>query len=161
LNKKDEAKGKTKGLDLQIHLYPKKWAIDVLFESPKGFYLDQKGIAGAGANNYYYRGDIKSNLYGVSAYRVPNKEKFSYRAAISQTEWQKKSAGSFLYGGNVFHGFLQGDSAFIPALLMNNYPQKGVTKMSYTSFGPGVGYAHTLVIDQHFFLTALQCSMLM
>ena len=153
LNKKDEPKGKTKGLDLQVHLYPRKWAIDVLFESPKGFHLEQKGVAGAGANNYYYRGDIKSNLYGISAYRVPNKEKFSYRAAISQTEWQKKSAGSFLYGGNLFHGFLQGDSALVPALLANNYPQKGIKKTSYTSFGPGVGYAHTLVIDQHFFLT--------
>lgn len=153
LNKKDEPKGKTKGLDLQVHLYPKKWAIDVLFESPKGFHLEQKGIAGAGANNYYYRGDIKSNLYGVSAYRVPNKEKFSYRAAISQTEWQKKSAGSFLYGGNVFHGIVQGDSALIPGLLKSQYPQTGVKKITYTSFGPGVGYAHTLVIDQHFFIT--------
>jgi hypothetical protein len=153
LNKKDEPKGETKGLDLQIHLYPKKWAIDLLFESPKGFYIDQKGIAGAGTNNYYYRGDIKSNLYGVSVYRVPNKEKFSYRAAISQTEWQKRSAGSFLYGGNVFHGFLQGDSALVPALLKNNYPEKDVTKMSYTTFGPGAGYAYTLVMAHHFFLT--------
>jgi len=152
LNKKDEPKGKTKGLDLQVHLYPRKWAVDLLFESPKGFHLE-KGVAGAGANNYYYRGDLKSNLYGISAYRVPNKEKLSYRAAISQTEWQKKSAGSFLYGGNAFHGFLQGDSAFIPALLSNNYPQKGIKKTSYTSFGPGAGYAHTLVIDQHFFIT--------
>ena len=153
LNKKDEPKGKTKGFDLQVHLYPEKWAIDLLFESPKGFYLDEKGAAGAGANNYYYRGDLKSNLYGVSVYRVPNKEKFSYRAAISQTEWQKKSAGSVLYGGNIFHGFLEGDSALVPALLMNSYPQKGVKKMSYTTLGPGIGYAHTLVIAQHFFLT--------
>ena len=153
LNKKDEPKGKTKGLDLQVHIYPQKWAIDLLFESPKGMYIDQKGAVGAGANNYYYRGDIKSNLYGLSAYRVPNKEKFSYRAAISQTEWQKRSAGSFLYGGNFFHGFLQGDSALVPALLKNNFPQAGVTKMSYTTIGPGVGYAHTFVVDQHFYLT--------
>src|SRR6185503_21131144 len=55
LNKKDEPKGKTKRLDFQIHLYPKKWAVDLIFESPKGFHIDQKGIAGAGANNYYYR----------------------------------------------------------------------------------------------------------
>lgn len=153
LNKKDEPKGKTKGLDLQVHIYPRKWAIDLLFESPKGFYIDEKGFAGAGAGNYYYRGDIKSNLYGLSAYRVPNKEKFSYRAAISQTEWQKKSAGSLLYGGNIFHGILQGDSALIPGLVKNNYPQKDVRKMSYTTLGPGAGYAYTLVIDHHFFLT--------
>jgi hypothetical protein len=153
LNKKDEVKGKTKGLNLQVHLYPAKWAIDLLFESPKGLFIDQKGAAGAGANNYYYREDIKSNLYGVSVYRVPNKDKFSYRAAISQTEWQKRSAGSFLYGGGIFHGTLQGDSVLVPASLQNQYPEKGVTKLTYTTIGPGVGYAHTLVVDQHFFIT--------
>jgi hypothetical protein len=153
LNKKDEPKGKTKGLDLQVHLYPKKWAIDLLAVSPKGYHLEPKGVAGASSNNYYYRADLKSNLIGLSAYRVPNKEKFSYRAAIVQTEWQKKSAGSFLYGGEVYYGSIQGDSALIPALLSNTYPQAGIKKVNFFSVGPGVGYAHTLVIDQHFFIT--------
>lgn len=153
LNKNKEDRGKTKGLDLQVHVYPKKWAIDLLFESPKGFHLADKGMAGVGANNYYYRADLKGNLYGVSAYRVPNKEKFSYRAAISQTEWQKKSAGSFLYGGEIFHGFVEGDSAVIPGVLQNMYPEKGVKKIAYTTIGPGAGYAHTFVVDQHFYFT--------
>jgi len=153
LNTKDEPKGKTTGLGLQIHLFPKKWAIDLTAELPKGFHLEPKGMAGAKADEYYYRADVKSNLYGISAYRVPNKEKFSYRAAISQTEWQKKSAGSFLYGGGIFHGSLQGDSVLIPALLQNQYPETGVKKLTYTTIGPGIGYAHTLVIDQHFFIT--------
>lgn len=153
LNKKDETKGVTKGLNLQVHLYPGKWAMDLIFESPKGFYIDKKGAAGAGVNNYYYRGDIKNDLFGLSIYRVPNKEKFSYRAAISQTEWQKRSAGSFLFGGNVFHGSLQGDSALVPSLLANKYPEAGVKKTSYTVVGPGAGYAHTFVVDQHFFFT--------
>lgn len=153
LNTKDESKGKTTGLGLQIHLFPKKWAVDLIAELPKGFHIEPKGMAGAGANDYYYRADIKSHLYGISAYRVPNKEKFSYRAAISQTEWQKRSAGSLLYGGGIFHGTLQGDSAIIPALLQNKYPETDVNKLTYTTIGPGIGYAHTLVIDQHFFVT--------
>lgn len=153
LNTKDEPKGKTTGLGLQIHLFPKKWALDLITELPKGFHIEPKGMAGAGANDYYYRADIKSNLYGISAYRIPNKEKFSYRAAIAQTEWQKRSAGSFLYGGGIFHGTLQGDSALVPALLQNKYPETDVKKLTYTTIGPGVGYAHTLVIDQHFFIT--------
>ena len=153
LNKKDEPKGKTKGLGLQIHVFPRKWALDLITELPKGFYLNTKGVAGAGANNYYYRADIKSNLYGISAYRVPNKEKFSYPAAITQTEWQKKSAGSILFGGGIFHGMIEGDSALIPALLKSQYPETDIKKLTYTTFGPGVGYAHTLVVDQHFFVT--------
>lgn len=153
LNKNNKPKGKTKGLDLQLHIYPKKWTIDLLAVLPKGFHLEPKGVAGAGANNYYYRPDVKSSFIGVFAYRVPNKEKFSYRAALLQTEWQKKSAGSFLYGGQIYHGTIQGDSALIPKPLSSSYPQAGLNKINVFSFGPGAGYAHTLVIDKHFFIT--------
>jgi len=153
LNTKDEPKGKTKGLDLQVHLYPRKWAADLLVVLPKGFHLEPKGMAGVDANKYYYREDVKSSIIGLSAYRVPNKERFSYRAAIIQTEWQKKSAGSILYGGQAYHGTIQGDSALIPKLLENLYPQAGITRLKFFSFGPGIGYAYTLVIDKHFFIT--------
>jgi hypothetical protein len=36
---------------------------------------------------------VKTTFFGISAYQVPNKERFSYRAALLQSEWQKKSAG--------------------------------------------------------------------
>ena len=136
-----------------MHLYPRKWALDLLVVLPKGFHLDPKGIAGAPANSYYYRADLASSVIGLSAYRVPNKEKFSYRAAVLQTEWQKKSAGSLLYGGEFYHGSIQGDSALIPVLLNNSYPQAGIKTINFISIGPGLGYAHTLVIDKHFFNT--------
>jgi hypothetical protein len=153
LNKKDEPKGKTKGLDVQLHVYPKKWAIDLLAIFPKGYYLDPKGFAAANANSYYYRPDVKLILMGLSVYRVPNKEKFSYRAAITQTEWQKKSAGSILYGGQAYYGNIKGDSALVPTKVQNSYPQAGVNKINFFSFGPGIGYAYTLVIERHFFIT--------
>ena len=35
---KDTAKGKTKGLDLQVHVYPRNWAIDLIALVPKGYY---------------------------------------------------------------------------------------------------------------------------
>ena len=153
LNTNKVDKGKTKGLDLQIHLFPHKWAVDLYVEVPKGFHLEPKGLAGATADKYYYRKDIKSNFFGISAYRVPNKEKFSYKAALLQTEWQKKSAGSFLYGGEIYYGSIKGDSALVPHLLQNGFPQAGITKFNYLSFGPGVGYAYTLVLAKHLFLT--------
>lgn len=153
LNKKDNAKGKTKGLDLQMHLYPRKWAIDLLALFPKGFYLDPKGFAAANSNSYYYRPDVKLTLMGLSAYRVPNKEKFSYRAAILQTEWQKKSAGSVLFGGQVYYGMIKGDSALVPTKVQSGYPQAGISKINFFGFGPGIGYAYTLVIAKHLFIT--------
>ena len=153
LNPKNDPKGKTKGFDFQIHLYPRKWSIDLLYVSPKGYHLSQTGIAGAGPDEYYYRGDLKTTFLGISSYRVPNKERFSYRASLSQTEWQKKSAGSFLYGGQIHHGVIQGDSSLVPTLLSHTYPQAGIKKINILSFGPGAGYAYTLVIQHHFFIT--------
>jgi uncharacterized protein DUF4421 len=152
LNPKNDPKGKTTGFDFQIHVYPRKWSIDLLYLSPKGYHLGEKGIAGAGPEEYYYRGDLKTTLFGISAYRVPNKERFSYRAALLQTEWQKKSAGSFLYGGQIHHGVIQGDSALVPTLLSHEYPQAGIKKINIMSIGLGAGYAYTLVIQQHFFI---------
>ena len=122
-------------------------------EFPKGFHLEPKGYAATNSNNYYYRADIKESLIGLSAYKVPNKSKFSYRAAILQTEWQKKSAGSPLFGGDIFAGTLQGDSALIPAKVQNGFPQAGIKKINFFSFGPGIGYAYTIVIEKHFFIT--------
>jgi hypothetical protein len=153
LNKRDEAKGETKGLNVQLHLYPRKWAIDLYGEFPKGMHLEPKGFAASSPGTYYYRPDIKGTLIGTSIYRVPNKAKFSYKAAIVQTEWQKKSAGSVLYGGDIFIGTLQGDSAFIPVKVQSGFPQAGISKINFFSFGPGAGYAYTLVVDKHFFIT--------
>lgn len=153
LNKKDEPKGKTKGLNLQLHVYPRKWTIDLLAVLPKGFHLEPKGNAASNSNSYYYRPDVRFNLYGFSAYRVPNKEKFSYRAAIQQTEWQKKSAGSLLFGGQAYYGTVKGDSALVPKQLQNGFPQAGITSINFFSIGPGIGYAYTLVMGKHFFIT--------
>jgi len=151
---KDTAKGETKGLDLQFHLYPHKWAIDLLVLFPKGYYVGPKGYASSNPSRYYYRPDVKLNLFGISAYYVPNKERFSYRAAITQNEWQKKSAGSLLYGGTIYYGTAKGDSALVPKSIESAFPQKGIDNINFMAIGGGIGYAGTLVMDQHFFITA-------
>jgi hypothetical protein len=151
---KDSAKGETKGLDLQFHLYPRRWAIDLIALFPKGYYLFPKGYAASNANSYYYRPDMKLSLLGISAYKVPNKERFSYRAAITQNEWQKKSAGSPLYGGLLYYGKVQADSALVPKSIQSAFPQAGINNINFTAIGAGFGYAYTLVIHKHFFVTA-------
>lgn len=151
---KDAEKGKTKGLNLQLHTFPHKWAIDLLVVLPKGFYISPKGYASNNSSTYYYRPDVVEKIYGASAYRVPNKEKFSYRAALNQFEWQKKSAGSLLYGGEAYYGLIEGDSALVPKAIQTGFPQAGITEMRFITFGPGIGYAYTLVMAQHFFISA-------
>ena len=155
LNNNNSEKGKTKGLDLHFHLFPNKLTVDLLGIFHKGYYLIPKGYGSTNANTYYFRPDVKVTMVGVAGYRVPNAEKFSYRAAFVQNEWQKKSAGSLLYGGEAYYVSFDADSALVPKQLAASYPQQaGIKKIKFISIGPGVGYAYTLVIEKHLFISA-------
>lgn len=150
----NDEKGETKGLNMQFHIYPRKWVIDAVGLFQKGFYLSTNDYFPGKPGSYTYRKDVKQDFVNIAAYRVRNADKFSYRAAMVQNEWQKKSAGSLLYGGQAYYGSLRGDSALVPKALENKFAQAGIKKVSFFSAGAGVGYAHTLVIDQHFFIMA-------
>jgi len=152
LNKEPE-KGKTKFIDLQFHSYPKKWSIDFYGQLYKGYYLSPKGFLASGPASFYLRPDAGVNLLGLAVYHVFNGTKFSYRAAIAQTEWQKKSAGSFLVGGEAHYGVIKADSSLVPVRVASDYPQAGISNVRFLSFGPGFGYAYTLVMQQHYFVT--------
>lgn len=150
----ENGKGKTKGVDLQLHLYPKKWAIDATGAFLTGYYLDPKDYNGLNLSDYYLRPDLQRKVIGVSAYHLSNSDKFSYKAAFTQRDWQIRSAGSFLYGGEIHYGVVRGDSALVPFGASPDYVQAGIDKIQFFSIGPGIGYAYTLVLGKHFFVTA-------
>ena len=151
---KDRGQGDTKGLDLQLHVYPKKWAVDFLGAFLRGYYLNPNDNNGLNLTNYYQRPDLHRTIVGLSVFRVPNSDKFSYKAAVTQNAWQTKSAGSLLYGGEIYVGSIHGDSALVPIKVNNNFDQAGINKINFVSIGPGIGYAYTLVIDKNFFITS-------
>lgn len=149
----DKGRGNTKGLDLQVHLYPKKWAVDVIGAFLRGYYLNPKDNNGLGLSDYYKRPDFHRNVVGIAIYRVNNSDKFSYRAAFNQKDWQTKSAGSLLYGAETHYGIVKADSALVPSTAGSNYDQAGINNINFFSIGPGIGYAYTLVLSKHFFIT--------
>lgn len=156
LNNKDTVKGKTKGLDLQLHMFPRKWVIDLFVVMPKGMHLNPKGYASPDPNKYYYRDSVKERIFGFSALRLPNKRQFSYRAALNGNEWQKKSAGSLIYGAHAYYIIMESsnkDSLLVPKMVQSSFPKiAGVTETRFFTFGPGIGYAYTLVLKKHFFI---------
>jgi len=151
---KDTEKGKTTYLDLQSHIYGRKTSIDLLGQFYNGMYLSPQGVGTTSSGNWYLRADMKVTHLGVVAYRVLNWKRFSYAAALVQNAWQKKSAGSFLIGLELYYGVTKADSAFVPSTVQNNYKQQGISKILYASAGPGVGYAYTLVIARNFYIMA-------
>ncbi len=150
----DQGKGKTSYLDLQTHLYGRKWIIDGFGQFYKGYFLHPKGLSAGSPDLYYLRPDLRVNLFGGAAYHAFNWRKFSYRAPLIQNEWQKKSAGSFLLGGEFDYAKTWGDRPLVPDSLRSQYQNASVTQVKIFEFGPGAGYAYTLVIKQHFFATA-------
>src|SRR5258706_1132116 len=76
ISSKDE-KGKTKGLDFQLHLFPYKWAADAIFTAYKGAYISPKGYGATNDMNFYVRPEVKLDFFGLTVYRVPNAGKFS------------------------------------------------------------------------------------
>lgn len=147
-------RGKTRYLDLQSHIYGYKWNFDIFGQFYKGYYLYPRGFAAASPDGYYKRPDLRVRELGFQAYYAYNHDQFSYRASFLQNAWQKKSAGSFLLGGGVTFGMVDGDSSFVPSRYSSEYPQRLVSSLKYLEIGPGLAYAYTLVYNQHWFLTA-------
>ena len=153
LNRGEEQKGKTKYWENQGHVYGRKWGYDLYANFYKGYYLYPKGVGSNDKSSYYIRPDIKYNLFGLAPFRLLNDKKFSYRASMVQNEWQKRSAGSFLLGAEIYFGIVRADSALVPANMASLYKQQGINKIQFLEAGPGAGYTYTLVLAQHFFIT--------
>jgi len=157
-NEWDEDKyGKTEYLDLQSHLYLRKYVVDFYLQRYQGFYMSnpegmiQNWIV---SDSFPKRPDIRIVDAGLNVQFVFNSKKFSYRAAYLQNEWQKKSAGSFILGASVFYVMVRGDSSLIPSQVAPPDFAQGHKYDKSTQFSLGIngGYSHTFVAWKNFFL---------
>jgi hypothetical protein len=151
--------GKTKFLDLQTFVYLRKFTVDLYYLSYKGYYLSDREIITtpvAEPDAYPQRPDLGTRNIGLNVQYIFNNKRYSFRAAFLQNEYQKKSAGSFMVGGGVHNIRVKADSAVIPLDIRfpgyfgnNTFNYSNTTNLSINA-----GYAYTLVIHQHFFVTA-------
>lgn len=153
LDRNRNERGKTEFLDLQSHIYPRKWVIDLYGQFYRGYFISPRGTAAPTGDTYYLRPDMKLRLLGASVYRLLRPDRFSYRAAFLQTEWQQHSAGSWLLGLEAYSGSVRADSAFLPAVAASDYTHDNVDWLNFVEFGPGAGYAYTAVWKRHLFAT--------
>jgi len=135
-------KKNTRAIDLQFHPYGRKIAIDVLGQFYKGYRLTTPEEA--------LRTDLKVNVVGATVQYIFNHDQFSYRAAFLQSEWQKRSAGSWLAGVEFYSGSIRADSSIVPNQKLK---EQRLKKSVFTELGPNVGYAYTYVYREHYFIT--------
>lgn len=156
----DKKYGKTTQIALQAHIYSRKFISDLYLQSYKGFYIDNPEQFNSNAwqwNSempYPSRRDINTQSAGINFNYVFNNERLSLRSSFNQTEWQKKSAGSVLTGANFSYFHLSADSSIvaIPTNNMFNDSAK-ITNVHISQLGWTIGYAYTLVIKRHIFIT--------
>jgi len=151
-----ETYGKTKHLDLQAHIRLRKFAVNFFSNTYTGHYLDNSWnlLNNWEEGTYLTRGDIKNSTYGLNINYFLNFNKYSNRATLLQTDWQKKTSGSFIVGGTVFYNAVIGDSAIIPSNLIDSDFFRGVnySRSGYFAVGANAGYAFTLVVRQNWFV---------
>jgi hypothetical protein len=147
----ERGRGETEYLDLQAHFYGRKSNLDLFGQFYKGMYLAPKGL-GRADGNYYVRPDIRLREFGGSYQYVFNHGRYSFRSSFLQNEWQQRSAGTFLIGSEFFLGHTRADSSVFPTLdIQSDRPE--INSIRFYEIGPNIGYAYTLVIARHFFIT--------
>lgn len=154
-NSNDSIFGQTNRIDLQTQINLRKLTINLYSGAYNGYYLqNSKELLSTGeVGEYYNRADIQNMTYGISGYYVFNSSRYSNRATFLQNEWQKKTGGSFLAGGNVFYNRIKGDSSLIPHHLIDENIFNGVkfNRTGYFALGGNIGYGGTLVLWNHWF----------
>ncbi len=149
--------GKTDRLDLQIHLYLKRFYVDCFSGYYKGQYLgNTKQVMPSfkPENGFYIRNDLKTYAIGLGIYTNFNPQKFRYEAPFLQNVRQKKSAGSPTAGFEVFWAGSQADSSFIPKGIAssNFFGKTDFNKWEILTFNLSGGYAYNFVLLKKIFI---------
>ncbi len=151
--------GETSYLDLQTNLLLRKGVFDLYLQKYEGFYLDNSAAMIEGWDDpetYQLRPDIRVFSTGANYTHVFNPQRFSYIASFSQTEVQRRSAGSIILGTSVSYQRVQADSAFVPENLIytDAFGTGKYDDLKGFTTSARFGYAHTLVALHRFFISA-------
>ena len=143
-NKDDNRKGASDLTDFSFRFFLGKWAQELTYQSNQGFYVANTGDFipdwNPDSDPFVQFPDLRTIYWGASTAYVLN-DRFSLRNIVYNTEWQLKSAGSFVptfrYGYRRVSGtFDQGKE------VENNF-----------EFELLAAYYYTWVIDEHWFIS--------
>ncbi len=147
--------GRSRGTDLQLNVFGKKWGVDLYRQKYQGYYITDPNIQVPPNTPYLQRPDIYTrNLYVTTSYTF-NNQRFSQRSAYNYIETQLRSSGSFLLYGLV-NGFkARGDSAILGPAYQTAYGVDArIMRVNSIHLGAAPGYSYSL-IHKGFFINAL------
>lgn len=158
INNDDDKYGETSYTDFSMHGIFRSIIVDLYLQWNKGYYLanPEEVIPGwEQSQGYPLRGDLRSNIVGVSVQYLFNSSRYSYKAAFLQNEFQRKSAGSPIIGfeGHWMLGI--SDSAIVapniqPTGFLQDVP---FNQVDIFNIGINGGYAYTFVWREKLYLS--------
>jgi hypothetical protein len=150
----DEKKyGKTTKLDIQSHIYLKRFITDFVYQDYKGFYLDSlmRKVKDTIINTHhtYLKPDMEQQSIGGSIMYFTNFRKYSFKSTFSQTEFQKKSAGTWAFGLSFHYLTLNSETGLVHDSV-KQYIDSAAYFKSITSINAGIigGYFHTFTLKR-------------
>ena len=154
MNSDDDIYGETDSLDAQLNLYGRAIGVDAYFQYYKGFYLrNPDDFTSWKSKSQPLSPDLESLSTGISAYYITNHKKFSYKAAYTRTQFQKKSAGSFIVGLYANLNAAAAPSYIIPQEFSDTLSKYyNINAYRTASIGISAGYSYTLVFFKRFFI---------
>lgn len=155
INNDNDTYGKTQRIDLQTNIYLNKAVFDFYLQAYQGFYVKNPSDVFSGwkgGDDAYIRPDIKNSTIGISGLYIFNNERFSYKSAFKQTAIQKRSAGSFMFGGSAILRGFSADSSIFPA--NSDFAElRPIQSNAGLYIGVLTAYAYNFNIRTHFFLS--------
>jgi len=149
------AYGKTTTLDLRINAFGRFIAGEFFLQDYKGFYIVSPEKPDG---THYILPDMRTFSLGFSGYWIYNSGRFSIRAAFTQNERQKKSAGSFVVRPSFLYYQISSDRGIIPPEIVEAFEIPAanlITKGEYYSVGLSPGYMYTLIFLKYLYITGV------
>lgn len=141
--------------DIRLNFYRRWIGYEAYFQNYNSLYQNQivtNPFAGGVANNSIYSASTSLINTGINLYLIPNFYRYSYNAAFNNTEFQKKSASSFIYLNMLNFQRLADKEGLIPLNQQLNYEEFGFLKHNAAfSYAFMPGYAFTLVAGKAYF----------
>ena len=149
-----EKYGLTNRLDMQVSMYGKRIGLDGFIQWYQSYYMANPSDYVNWDKPYYpQENDLQVFSIGASGFYLFNSEKFSYRAAYLRNEIQKRSAGSFSSGIFFYHDMVHSENGFLPSEIADSVQADFDLKdFDAISLGILIGYQHTFVIRDNFFI---------
>jgi hypothetical protein len=156
MNTDDAIYGTTTSFDIQSDMYTRRMIISANLLSYQGFYWENVGDYDPAFNKtdtFVIRPDINTATIGANLIYTFKNSRFSFKAAFANTEWQKKSAGSWLAGAGLSLYGISADSSIVPEIARDDFPAYyGVKGFGLFNIGASFGYTYTFVWHKKYFI---------